>query len=252
MRSLVGIGLVAIVLLRVSAAHAEDAPSAPAPAPPVHAEDAPSAPGSASPGSYAAAPAAQVASPPRRPEAAAAPPLPAASTAPLGDFPVLVAGPRRDAPATAEESYGPQTLIVDGLTLGTAVLAAGARSPAAGVGAGVLYGIGAPMVHLAHGRPWMALASFGTRVTAPALGCVTGALVGYAASSNDSHGGAMAFIGGGLVGLVAGLTAAVVLDAGVYSHAWKKAPPAWDGKPTLAPRASVTPEAASVGVGGAF
>lgn len=237
MRSLLGLGLAALILFRASSAHAEAPLSEPAATP------------SESPRRAAEAP------PPALPPVAPAPVLvPAAPRAfPTSDDPHELPPPSEpDTPAKEEESYGPQTIIVDGMTVGAVALAVGTRSPATAVGAGVVYGVGAPLVHLAHGRPGMALASFATRVSAPAMGGLLGFFVMSAATGSSPMDGAFAQGLGASIGVLTGVTAAVVLDAALYSHVWKKAPLGWDGKPSLAPQAAITPGGGSVGVGGTF
>lgn len=152
----------------------------------------------------------------------------------------------------SSEWYGHQTLIMDGVTLGVGALGISAGSAEAAIAATIMYGAGAPLVHLGNGHPWMALASLATRGSAPFVGGFSGALVGLAAGPRDSNGGLMGPLVGLAVGSVTGVVAAVVLDAAVYSRERKAPPPAWDGKPTLAPTASVTPSGASIGLGGAF
>jgi hypothetical protein len=135
--------------------------------------------------------------------------------------------------------YGWQTLISDGAALVTAPLV-----PPLGL---ATYLLGAPLVHLGHGRPLAGLGSLGLRAGAPILGGALGVALERSASgcSGDFCG-----LGGLLLGGVVGVATAVALDSAVLAR--EKAP--LEGTRTaFVP--SVTPRlegGVDVGVGGAF
>jgi hypothetical protein len=88
------------------------------------------------------------------------------------------------------------------------------------------YVLAAPLVHLVHGRPKMALYSLGVRVLAPVGAGLGGALIGGVGgagidvlSGDDGDVSAKAIFGalGGMFGLCAGYLGAVALDAGMLS-----------------------------------
>ena len=109
--------------------------------------------------------------------------------------------------------YGWQTLISDGTSLllvpllGTRI-ASGETVAYVAVGG---YLLGAPVVHLAHGRPGMAAASLGLRVVMPLAGALVGA--GLERCRGDLCG-----LGGALVGGALGVISATVIDAAALTH----------------------------------
>ncbi len=71
--------------------------------------------------------------------------------------------------------YGWQTLSLDGVATGLFLAAAADHHDTALFGvSGVAYFVGAPVVHLAHRRPEMALASLGLRLVTPLIGGALG------------------------------------------------------------------------------
>ncbi|MBL0192938.1 MAG: hypothetical protein IPQ09_01720 [Myxococcales bacterium] len=140
----------------------------------------------------------------------------------------------------------------------TLAFAAVKLGPVAGVASFGTYLLGAPIVHAVNGRPAMLAASLGTRVVSPILGAVSGAAIGAAVDGCRGGGDYLCGgpIGGAAIGLLSGVTAAVVLDAAVFSrvHPEATAPArqAWDGKPTLAPTMAASPTGGTVGLGGVF
>lgn len=153
--------------------------------------------------------------------------------------------------------YGHTILLADVVSTTVLVTGAATDQPAvawAGVGGLALAG---PAIHVAHGRPEMALASLGTRLALPVLG----ATIGYAAAGTchenpDSHsllgdcflhGYAEAAVGG-----MIGLGVASLADIGLFAHervepAAPRAELAW-----IAPRLDPRSRAMSLDVGGVF
>ncbi len=136
------------------------------------------------------------------------------------------------APALRMEkvSYRKQVLIVDGLSvaaiLSGPILASGGSEGGGSVSMlGVAgYVVGAPIVHLAHGRLGAAAASFGLRTALPIAGMMAGfklgpndlACSGSSPSESGGHGGGgdcSGSITGALGGLLLGTVAAVAIDA---------------------------------------
>lgn len=117
--------------------------------------------------------------------------------------------------------YGWQTLIVDGASLLTLPFA-----PPIGVTG---YFVGAPIVHLAHGRPLASLASVGARVVLP-----VGAMLAVGVGADDGWSRA-------IEGLAIGTVAAIALDASVLS--WKREPRRQEEEARTAPVRRLTPTA---------
>ncbi len=165
-------------------------------------------------------------------------------------------------PSPARSWYGYQTLIVDGASLLTTPVFVG-------LGGFVL---GAPIVHLVHGRPVAAVGSLGLRALLP----IGGAFVGQsmAGRCHDTHrqsaaSGAERNVGDDLlgpcfmhgftelaVGAAVGLSVAVAIDAAFLAYDDRAPPkPARSGTPRLtsiAPSIDPITRSASVGVGGTF
>jgi hypothetical protein len=78
----------------------------------------------------------------------------------------------------------------------------------------VVYGAGAPTVHLAHLRPWQALSSLGLRVALPAIGAGAGLSVAGCAGHYVDCG-----LGEAIIGTATGALVAMVLDASLL--AWE-------------------------------
>ena len=148
--------------------------------------------------------------------------------------------------------YGYQTLIVDSLAVGFGFSATNLGSSGVGLSAGTNL-LGAPLVHLAHGRPGMFAASLGSRVVSPALGGVTGYAIGAGLGGCGGGNYCVAPMIGAAAGFLSGLLAASALDAALFAREAKpEEPKPWNGKPTIAPTASAGPTGASLGVGGLF
>lgn len=167
--------------------------------------------------------------------------------------------PSSQAPQVVKASYRGQVLLADGLSLGMIILGpVGGNDELTGLGfAG--YFVGAPIVHIAHGRGGAALQSLGLRMGLPILG----GMIGYRLGPNDvvcnegrgdpqygdggACGGDHGSITGLLVGALAGAVTASVVDA-TYLTTYEKrvARPSWS--------ASLRPMhgGASVGIAGSF
>jgi hypothetical protein len=126
---------------------------------------------------------------------------------------------------TVEHSYGSETFAADGISAGV-VLAGlflpGTKGAVSAIGLGG-YALAAPMIHLAHGNPGRALASFGLRIGLPvglgAAGFYTGfALSGKDCSGYQCFGAAVVGLLLGGAGLVTGMVGASVIDGGVFAR----------------------------------
>jgi hypothetical protein len=117
--------------------------------------------------------------------------------------------------------YGWQTLTTDGVAVGLYLF--GTAQALSGAGAGALLGsvptyfLGAPIVHLAHARPLVALGTFGLRVAT----VTTGYLI--ADSSKDCRGydrdlGGLCGWGEIWLGLLIGAGTAITLDAALLAY----------------------------------
>ena len=166
-------------------------------------------------------------------------------------------------PPAPSRWYGWQTLSADAATALTTVLVVqtgNAGLAATNLGAG--FSLGGPIVHLAHGRPLVALGDLAIR----AGGVVLGALVAEAAfnchapsgppgSENDDHGayGICQDLAVAYGGAIAGV-AAIVVDASALS--WDKpstGSAATVGRSfTLEPTLTLTRDQAGLGIRGTF
>ena len=161
-------------------------------------------------------------------------------------------------PVTKRHSYGWQTLATDGAGIGVIVLGGAMRFEgpaavaAASVGTATLF-LGAPIVHVAHGRWPIGVLDFGMRLTLPIVG-------GYVASTCTQGECGGPFVAGVLIGL-----SPIWIDAGVL--AWEDVPVesarreraprpprmlARLGVSGLHPTTKVTRRGFELGLGGAF
>lgn len=160
---------------------------------------------------------------------------PAAPLAPQGDQPLV-------------ESYRAQVVAADALASLASLAAAHTHTPGVGVIGLATYVLGAPLVHLAHGRGTRALGSVALRVGLPL------ATVGVIAATRHPDCSASADVcddadlGALMIGLAGSLVAASVIDA-VFLAEGDEPPPARSWAPTLAP---TTSGGLTLGVGGAF
>jgi hypothetical protein len=164
-------------------------------------------------------------------------------------------------PAAQTESYwyGWQTLTSDAASI--SAVGTGIKfetAPLAYLGVAGYY-LGAPIVHIAHGRVGVAFASLGLRLGLPSLGGAIGfATAGPCTESERRgffgcafHGWNEAAIGG-----LIGLGAAIAIDSALLAHGKRPVdPPRESGMPRLtsvAPSYDPATRAAAVGVGGTF
>lgn len=129
--------------------------------------------------------------------------------------------------------YRNQIMLSDGLSV-AAVLSGAMMGNEAGGQLALLgvsgYLVGAPLVHLAHGRGGAAVKSFGLRTALPMLGMVAGFKLGpndltcvesgapSPEQPSHSHGGCTGSITGMIGGLVIGTISASILDAKYLSN----------------------------------
>jgi hypothetical protein len=148
------------------------------------------------------------------------------------------------APTEATVWYGYQNLAVDAGAFTTII--AGVQSGSSGfalLSLGI-YTVGSPIVHMVHDNGGRAAGSLALRLGLPVLGGMIG--VG-AADCSDSGGECWDEVGGLVLGGLAGITAAVVIDDFVLAREVRPAPRSWS--PTVAP----TPGGGmSLGVAGTF
>jgi hypothetical protein len=173
------------------------------------------------------------------------------------------AAPAPAPPAASEPSthwYGYQTLALDGLALfltlpAVSSSASGGSQASLGVIATGAYVLGGPIVHLVHGRPWVALADLGIRLALPVVAAILGAAVGLTVPQQpcgDSSADRCPYlpdglVNGFLVGGAVGIAGSVVIDATLLARE-----PAAPDAPThvassVLPVLALTPE----GAGGA-
>jgi hypothetical protein len=164
-----------------------------------------------------------------------------------------------DAPASPvkEHWYGWQTLSTDSVAamLASGAIATGGDAEFWGLSIGT-FALGAPIIHVAHGRPWVALGDFVLRLGVPFVGIYLGAQI-------DSHQPwkcdanlycqmrDTAMITGGLIGGVA----VSALDAAVFSYeapAPEKHRVLASSGPRIAPSVALTPRGGRVALVGSF
>lgn len=163
------------------------------------------------------------------------------------ELPPADGGPQR----RGSRWYGWQTLTTDAAA--TTLLFAGVEagnSPL--IGTGILtFGVGAPIVHLVHGRAGAAAGSLAARVAMPILGLA----VGYASEKCGSPGSednSGCGIGGAAIGSFIGAGIASIFDAAVLSHEKVDPEPQRSTPVSLSPTVGVSKHAGTVGVAGAF
>jgi len=121
--------------------------------------------------------------------------------------------------------YGWQIILVDVanwalLFFGTPLV----NEPAVGASM-VLYGLGGPIVHAAHGQLGVAAASFGMRLFSPIVGALTAGLVfGPSMEGNDGTAILVLMLLGGMVGALA----AEAVDAAALAYEWPSRHVAWN------------------------
>ena len=167
--------------------------------------------------------------------------------------------PSATQPQAIAVNYRNDVLLADGLSLGLVLLSAPTHSPQlAGLGVSGFF-LGAPIVHIAHGRGTAALESFGLRATLPLVGAWIGYRVGPQdiACADAAPGPGEGGLGGGctdqgsivgmLLGGLAGGVSAIVIDAHYLTKYERRvAAPTWS--------ASIAPShgGATVGLAGTF
>jgi hypothetical protein len=140
------------------------------------------------------------------------------AVAPSATHTVNLAPQRRETALSSERRwYGWQGLALDGgavtLQLFAVTMAMNDSNAAGGValaGAAV-YGLGAPVVHLVHDRPWHGLASLGIRGALPVLGGLAGLELATCPPPSGDYGNCG--VGELLLGAAGGALVAMALDA---------------------------------------
>jgi hypothetical protein len=154
--------------------------------------------------------------------------------------------------------YGWQPLLSDVATvLTTAGLAGLPNQATLTLGTGFVgYGLAPPIIHLAHGRPVIALLDLAIRVSAPAVGFwAGGSVTANCGQNNPESGNGGCQVVGQLLGAGLGALAAVVVDAAVLSWEWRATPePATETARsfTLSPSLLLTKEHTGLGLYGTF
>jgi hypothetical protein len=199
-------------------------------------------------------------------------PTPAASTADTAaaipvDAPahaVVAYAPPAPTPARQAEWYGWQTLLVDGVAIGTIPLelapsASFTRTPSASyllLASVSTYAIGAPLVHIAHGHTGRGLADLGLRVGAVAAGGIAGAALGKPGTPSACEAnlaGCLAESSNGLaVGATIGAVLASLIDASLLARETKPAEMAPSPSFTWSPLAAMTKGGGTAGLQGSF
>jgi hypothetical protein len=191
------------------------------------------------------------------PPAGAAPPPPAA---PAGAVPVVGRpGGEREGYTVRYEKvwYGWQGLITDGVALTFTLAGMFSRTGTLTTIGLITYGLGFPIVHMAHGDVGRGFGSIGMRVLLPLLGAGIGAIAAVAAEPRGDRGDAAG--DGALVGAFIGGGGASLVDATALGYKSEKVeangpPAARRDAPALsiAPLFSAYRGRASIGLAGRF
>lgn len=118
---------------------------------------------------------------------------------------------------TETKWYGWQIVLVDSASLVTGLLVSAATDGESGAGAGLFltgYALGGPIVHWSNGQVGKGFASLGLRLGAPSLGALSGLALGAALSGGDD----ISAVVGGVLGMLGGGIAAVVIDSAVLAR----------------------------------
>jgi hypothetical protein len=186
--------------------------------------------------------------------------------APLGDPPPPA--PPSPAPDAPSSWYGWQTLIADGATLVSSIAFAEATSgePAGNMIAlnGLAgYAFAAPMIHLLHHRPLIALLDLAIRAGAPTLGGYIGAGASSCHQSEqlseEGGGDGLCGLAGAFIGVTIGAIVAVVVDSAVLARTPAEEPerepaptPKLASGFTIAPDLVVAKDHGGIGIRGTF
>jgi hypothetical protein len=127
--------------------------------------------------------------------------------------PEVIGAPIAPAPAAATRWYGWQPLVADANAVLLVLAASSTKSGALGLSGLGTYLLAPPIIHLAHGRPGAAAGSFTLRVILP----FTGGLLGGALATGCSS-GPYCKLNGVVLGGLAGLVSAIVIDAAAISY----------------------------------
>jgi hypothetical protein len=131
-----------------------------------------------------------------------------------------------DQPEPEKTWYGGQTLATDGAALALAIASGSTtQTPDVATALGTVslatYGLGAPVVHIAHGHGDAAVGSLLLRLGLPLGGALLGYALGAATVGQSSYCGDGGSCGGfvmGILGLGAGALTASILDATVLAY----------------------------------
>lgn len=152
---------------------------------------------------------------------------------------------------TTREWYGWQTLTVDGASVLLVAGAVAANTPLL-IYPGLLgFVAGAPIVHAAHGRPWMAVGDGVLRLIAVPLG----ALIGAAAVSShcgDGFAFGLCVVSGGFAGAGVGASIPIALDASVFAYRTHWVDATTPTGLVWSPGLIAVPHGAGAGVSGSF
>ena len=147
--------------------------------------------------------------------------------------------------------YGWQTLLADGLTSGTFLIAAAQdrtddQAPYFGVGA-LGWFLAPPIIHWGHGNVAEGFGSLGLRV-APVLIALMAVASCYSGGGSSDEGACTAYIA---VGLLA-IPAAVIIDAAVLAYDEREERPTAAFSLAIGPWHDARRDAWGLGLGGAF
>jgi hypothetical protein len=183
----------------------------------------------------------------------AAPPPAVASPMIMPPSSVAVTPPPLEAPreAETEPSYRWQIAVADASSLALLFTV----TDRGALGGGLLYLLGGPVIHLAHGEAGRAVGSLGLRVALPIAGAFVGGALWWNGQDARCKNGDPDFCSddefnvGALYGLGLGFLGAMVIDTAVLA---RPVPVRKDAGATWAPQLAVAPGHLGVGVIGRF
>jgi hypothetical protein len=236
-------------------------PPAPAPAPVPAPVPPPPAPAPTPPTPPSQQPPLVVNPPGVTPAPAPARPQPVQQPAQASSVPVLAPqGPERRSSRYEQVWYGWQALIPDSVAY-VATLAGGFADARGAVALGLItWGLGTPIVHMAHAEVGRGFASIGMRIMLPLVGSGIGALAGLIANagkrSADEIGDAAGT--GAIIGAFVGAGGCTLVDVLALGYKRQKVETAITSTEqrtrwlTIAPTMNIGKDRAAIGIGGSF
>ena len=175
-------------------------------------------------------------------------------------IPVLAPPPNYSAPRYEKVWYGWQALIPDSIAY-VLTLTGGFADADGAVALGLItFGLGTPIIHMAHAEVGRGFGSIGMRIMLPLLGAGVGAIAGVIATAGKRSGDEVADAAGtgAIIGAYVGAGGCTLVDVFALGYKRQRIEPdtASTGRRvggiTLAPSMNVGRDRAAIGIGGTF